>query len=355
VKPKHAWMSVGVVALALGGLSAPAAGAATVKVANGAVVFTAAPGEVNDVQSRPGRSPLAELTITDAGAPVTARAGCTQVDAHTATCPQPPSVLTITTGDGDDRVFVDEDGGLSGLTVNGGIGNDVLLIGSGVGFSPALDGGSGDDQLVVSNNGGGTPVMHGGGGNDSLSVPESGGGLMYGDDGNDTLEFAATGTAELHGGNGADQLILTDSNLFLPPMLNGEGGADTYSFPSERRFLPETIVPSPGTDTLDQTEGEFPIDFSAATCPGCVETVIGSEFDDHIVGDGSAQTILGGSGADTLDGGGGADVLSGQTGDDSIISRDADRDSVSCDGGIDAVIADRLDVVSRACESVDRG
>jgi hypothetical protein len=55
-----------------------------------------------------------------------------------------------------------------------------------------------------------------------------------------------------------------------------------------------------------------------------------------------------------LDGGGGADVIDGQAGDDAIGSRDGAFDVVRCGGGTDAVVADRIDLVNRDCETVSR-
>jgi hypothetical protein len=56
-----------------------AASASTIAVVDGTAVFTGAPGEVNDVQMVPPFEAPATLKITDAGAALTAGAGCTQM------------------------------------------------------------------------------------------------------------------------------------------------------------------------------------------------------------------------------------------------------------------------------------
>ena len=114
--------------------------------------FIAAPGEVN------------QLTIVggglfhDAGAPVTAGVGCTQIDANTATCPARYAYAEL--GDENDVAWLtDGDAGVNGgpgddLIVGshfadaelGGDGNDVLIGGRG---ADELDGGNGDDRIYA--------------------------------------------------------------------------------------------------------------------------------------------------------------------------------------------------------------
>ena len=52
------------------------------------------------------------------------------------------------------------------------------------------------------------------------------------------------------------------------------------------------------------------------------ENVRGSDFDDHLVGDGSANTLRGNDGDDLLEGGGGADSMRGNEGNDTLYGGD---------------------------------
>jgi hypothetical protein len=69
-------------------------------------------------------------------------------------------------------------------------------------------------------------------------------------------------------------------------------------------------------------------------------------------GTAGADVLRGGAGNDWLSGGAGRDVLSGGAGNDALDAVDGARDVVRCGPGYDQVTADRLDVVSRDCESV---
>ena len=332
-----------VVAAGIVPVQAASASAATIEVVDGTAVFTAAPGEANNVRAGTLAAPdTVSLKVIDAGAPLTAGPGCQQLDANSAWCPDPPAgpfqpllPLTMRLGDGNDRANVD-DRGTRAVTINGESGNDTIHFGSGEGTSPTLDGGSGDDDLSTTNNGEGTPVLRGGSGDDVLRIGGLGGGLAYGDDGDDRLVYSAL--------SGPSSTI----------RLDGGHGNDRYSFPLG--YVPGVVVPGPGLDTLDQSAVTFlPLFIDMATCPACFERVIGSPNDDQITGDARGQVILGGDGADTIDGRGGHDVLAGGAGDDTIDAQDGAIDGVDCGAGVDTVTADRFDLVSRSCETRVRG
>lgn len=325
------------------GLTAAMASAATVAVVDGTVVFTAAPEEVNDVRAGTIATRSAPaLTVIDTGAPLIAGSGCQSVDADTAWCPEPfedPRPLVVSAGDGNDHVIVD-DFMRRDVRISGGTGNDTLHAGSSIAGAPVLDGGPGDDVVSTAENGNGNPTLRGGAGDDVLTIGEMGGGTALGGDGNDRIIFE---------GDAAQ----------IPVRLDGGAGDDTYTF-GAGQFLPGAMVPGPGIDTLDQSDSAvppflFPLTFDMSACPGCVERVIGTSGADRITGDGRGQEILGGDGNDTLDGGGGPDVISAQGGDDTVNSRDGSVDIVLCGDGADTVTADRIDVVSRTCETVRRG
>jgi Ca2+-binding RTX toxin-like protein len=334
-------------AVAVGGvlIGAQVASAATVEVVDGTLVFTAAPGEANDVRAGGLVFPGFETThIQDLGAPLTAIGpGCVQLDAHDAVCPEEDRYslrpLVVDTGGGDDQ-FHEDEANVRFVTIRTGPGNDTVAVGSSISIKGEVDGGPGDDTLSVYNNGGGSTVLHGDRGNDTLVLGEQEGGFLFGDKGN-------------------DHLIARYPGSFAPEVLNGGDGNDTYTFRQLYAVLaPGLIVPGRGFDTLDESDntGRYgALTFDMNTCPKCVERVIGTQADDRITGDSNPQVIQGGEGDDVLDGGGGPDIIAGQDGDDTITSRDGMFDAVGCGAGLDAVLADRIDLVSRDCETVNRG
>jgi Ca2+-binding RTX toxin-like protein len=317
---------------------ASAASASTLKVVDGRAVFTGAPGEANDVQMVPPFT-LGTLTITDAGAPLTAGAGCTQIDAYSAFCAEDtaaPLPLDVATGDGNDNVNL-LDFLFRKISVTGGRGDDKLYVSSHTGTPAHIDGGPGNDDLKVDLQLGAEPVLRGGTGDDTVSIVNALGGLAYGDAGNDRLVYRGF-TQGFH----------------FPLVLDGGAGNDTYAF--EYQFVPTAMVAGSGLDTLDESTanaqalGSFTFDL--LTCPGCADRVIGTAQADRITGDSKAQTIQGGDGDDVLDGGGGTDTISGEAGNDTITSRDGKPDVVTCGAGTDTVAADGRDTVSPDCESV---
>jgi Ca2+-binding RTX toxin-like protein len=320
-----------------------AAGAAKIEVVDGTAVFSAAPGEANDLRAGTRANPDSEgrtLKVTDAGATLTAGAGCEQIDAHNAWCPEPllnGMPLLVRTGDRNDHVVVDDFFERAVVNVRGEGGNDDLHVGSSVGTSPVVDGGAGDDMLSTATNNAGIPVLRGAGGDDRLALDEARGGQAVGGDGDDRILYTgfspAPGTLRLDGGDGNDVY--------------------TFSF----GFVPAAMQAGPGIDTLDQSDLAFPrpLEFNMADCPGCVEIVLGSSLDDIITGDRNSQAIFGGEGDDQLYGGSGPDVISGQDGDDTLTSRDNSLDVVRCgDGDDDTATVDRRDLVSRTCENLVR-
>lgn len=326
-------------ALGVGLIFAAAAPAQAAKIAvvGGTAVFTAANNETNIIQA--GSADGIALTVSDSGAKLIAGAGCVQLTLNSASCAEPadgPRPLTIDAGNLGDTITVSEFASRP-VTILGKGGDDTALVSSHVGSSPTIDGGAGNDTLTANMNSNEAPTLIGGTGDDELFLSRTDGGQAIGGDGDDRIRYLG-------------------SNLFQSLSLNGGGGDDTYVF--ERDFRPASMVAGPGQDTLDQSAwpGFFGsgLSFDLATCLGCVETVIGSAFDDQISGDNAAQTIFGGDGNDTISGGGGRDRLSGDGGDDTITAADNKADVVNCGAGLDSVFKDRLDVINADCETVTR-
>ena len=228
---------------------------------------------------------------------------------------------------------------LAASFVAGDAGNDLLLGGAG---DDSLEGGSGDD------------VLRGGAGADSLE----------GDGGADTLEGGA-GNDLLRGGAGIDTLlgedgddrIVVDAFGEADAIVDGGQGFDVVDFSDTRAPQPSLTGAQVGV-TFELGVGIGP-GVPAVNPFVNVEGVIGTAFDDTLIGHASVasllaggdgndllragaggDTILGGDGADTLVAGGGVDRLAGGAGDDTY---EVDGMSAvlveAADGGRDVTIA----------------
>ena len=216
-------------------------------------------------------------------------------------------------GDGDDSLV----GQLGNDTLEGAGGNDVLIGGVG---DDVLKGGAGDDYIE---GGSGADRMDGGSGVDTLSyrhdttgvVVDLGGSASGGEAQGDTI----TGFENVIGGSGDDVLTGTSYNNVLEggggaDRLNGGGGFDTADYSSSKEAVTVDLINGYGAG--GDAEGD--------TYVG-IESIIGSEFDDHLIGPGanagweSSLSGLGGDDVlvgtekfgDILDGGVGNDTLKG--------------------------------------------
>ena len=242
---------------ALGALlaTAPAAGAASVRVTAGKVRYVGA-GEANRVQV--ARGPDGEFTVADPAARVSVGAGCQSTGRSTAVCNGQITGVTIVGAGGADRLsapFLDVP-----VTLDGGDGSDVLV------------GGGGDDLLDADD------------GNDTL-IGQGGRDELRGDDGNDSLD----------GGPGADVI---------------DGGANTDTDDYSSATGPLSVDLDGNAD--DGTAGE------GDRVEADVDRVTGGPFDDRIAAISGTHTLIGGAGNDVLAGGSGVDRLEGDAGDDRL-------------------------------------
>lgn len=265
--------------------------------------FQAAPGEVNHVTVTSAADPPAyqpRLTFTDTGAPLEAGAGCTQLDAHSATCTGYDLVAKVDAGDGDDTV---EGPG----TLIGGPGNDVLRGGS------VEQGGPGDDQLYASDSG---SLLDGGPGRDQIT----------GGAGNDTF--------------------LDDGPAGEQDVVDGGAGSDTASYAGRTTAVSVSLLqPLAGEDQLSS-----------------IENLTGGSGPDQLTGDAGANrlsggpgddVLSGGDGNDSLDGGPGADRLDGGAGADKLFpGDDRARNLVACGDGSDHVAPEPNTLVGSDCELI---
>jgi len=202
-------------------------------------------------------------------------------------------------------------GGTSaGDILNATAGNDYV---EGMAGDDSVSAGSGNDTVY---GGTGRDTVAGGDGNDQL----------FGDDGDDRL-FGGAGADTLFGGAGNDLLV------------GGAGG--------------DSIVGGSGLDIIDYSasDGAISVDLLSGAASGGhaagdtlngVDGIVGSAFNDTLMGkDAEALTgndiywdvLDGGAGNDSIDGRGGSDELSGGAGADTILGGSGNDTAV---GGIGA-------------------
>ena len=176
------------------------------------------------------------------------------------------------------KVFVDVQ---SGATLTGSYLDEILIGGAG---TDTLNGNAGNDILL------------GGAGNDSLNGGE-GNDILVGGAGNDTL----------NGGAGNDTASYIDSTAGVTVTVNGNNQATGGA----------------GTDSLSN-----------------MENLVGSMFNDSLMGDGNANVLSGLAGSDILSGGGGDDLLFGGADGDTLTGgggKDTFKWGAGDIGGVDVI------------------
>ncbi|HEV8391554.1 MAG TPA: type I secretion C-terminal target domain-containing protein [Dongiaceae bacterium] len=243
-------------------------------------------------------------------------------------------------------------GGAGDDSITGGAGNDTLATGTGL---DTIIAGKGDDTLVLKGNLTAADKIDGGIGNDKLVLDGNyAGGVIFGtktvlnvetivvSDGNDyslTLNNATNSKTLLVDG----RALTAGSNLILNGAAETSGALTVFGGAADDVLTggkgKDTFVGGAGGDTINGGLGIDTVTYADATsaigvsvvAPGSgigdgkndiltnVEIVIGSEFDDTIVGDGIINRIEGGLGNDKLTAGAGNDVLLGGDGNDTLI------------------------------------
>ncbi|HWK28339.1 MAG TPA: calcium-binding protein [Solirubrobacter sp.] len=354
-------------------VSPAVASAGTVTAENGALVFRAAPGEVNDLFINDEGTEI----VFDDNVALTAAGGlCTRGEYEPAgrlRCTPQPGGVRAELGDGDDvaRLGMGWTPGTP-LTIDGGPGNDQL---SGYAGPETLIGGDGNDVLKGNQ---GDDHLFGGPGNDTL---EGGDGAdeVRGGEGDDTV--GGGGTAQyadiIDGGPGRDTL---DQYEYSGPATTGVvkltlgGGADDGR-PGENDDVTNVEVVKLLV-AADITPGAGPVELSVFRTLALPSRLVGTDqadlltgfdYDDTILGGAGDDTIIGGYGNDTINPGPGRDTVNADAvaacnflecrpayGNDTIDARDGEVDTITCGVGQDKVLADTIDVVAPDCETVER-
>lgn len=189
---------------------------------------------------------------------------------------------TLRGGLGDDRL----DGGAGRNLLLGGEGHDSLASGYGT-QGDTLEGWSGNDELI---GGPAADALHGGAGRD----------LIRGAAGNDWIDAGADDDY-VDGGAGDDTLI------------GGSHGVsgDTLGYTNRQAAVRVSLASSDAQDTggagIDRISG--------------FENLLGSSFNDLLIGDDNPNYLDAGPGADTICGGLGPDFLIGGAGADTFLFR----------------------------------
>ncbi len=142
---------------------------------------------------------------------------------------------------------------------------------------------------------------------------------------NDALGDTFTNIENLTGSFYADTLIGNASNNILSGgrgnnVLEGLGGADSFIGGTDTDTVSYVHSAAGVVSSLTTVFGAGPAVVQSNDALGdtytSIENMIGTDFADTLIGDGSNNSIAGGLGGDTLEGMGGADVLDGGAGTD---------------------------------------
>ncbi len=219
----------------------------------------------------------------------------------------------VNAGAGDDTVF----GGDGNDRLDGGDGNDMLRGEEG---NDRLYGGDGNDWLYGDL---GNDWLWGGRGDDAL-FGDIGNDTLFGDEGDDLL-WGGTGDDRLEGGNGNDIADGGDGNdLFIAGMGNdiyyGKEGTDTVSYKNaEGKVYVALNIPMGAHGAVKGIDGQSNL-IEESTVSGRdmlfeIENVIGSRFNDSIIGNDATNRLEGGDGNDLMMAIGNDTLIGGSGGD----------------------------------------
>ncbi|MGE0241312.1 MAG: calcium-binding protein [Parvibaculaceae bacterium] len=168
----------------------------------------------------------------------------------------------------------------------------------GDGGANVLSGRAGNDGLF---GGGGNDRLFGGDGNDNLHG-DAGSDDLRGDAGDDLI-FGGAGIDSLQGGEGDDALIAGAG----ADDIDGGAGNDTVYYGTSTSRVAVNLTTGQGL--YGEAAGDSIVN---------VENVVGSGYDDVLIGDAKTNWLIGDDGNDKLAGRGGDDLLSGGAGKDTL-------------------------------------
>ncbi len=214
-----------------------------------------------------------------------------------------------------------------------------------------LDGAPGDD------------ILRGRAGNDTL-IGGAGADVLDGGDGSDTASYSGStsavqvdlsGALSSTGGDAEGDTFIDVENLIgsrYSDVLRGDAGANTLDGGRGNDRLEggagaDRLIGGDGQDIADysRSDAAVNVDLSTGTATGgdaagdvlqSIEGVSGSEFDDVLKGDASANVLEGNGGDDKLTGGSGNDRLYGGAGNDQLFGGGG-ADLIDGGAGVDSV------------------
>ena len=233
-----------------------------------------------------GTSQVEAITVTDSGPlEVIVNGASSQFDSSQVT-----AINIFAYGDNDTILINSLTSGKT-VQVFGGGGNDTLRVDSSVTSGVMLNGGDGNDLLV---GGSGNDLLIGGLGNDWLNGGD-GSDSVTGGAGNDVYAFSGAT------GNQTDTVVESV----------GEG-TDTLNFTA----LTTSVTVNLTSDTTLATMAQRIVKVGSAGQSTHFENVFGGSANDFISGNAANNGLIGNGGNDTLNGGDGNDYLDGGDGND---------------------------------------
>ena len=199
----------------------------------------------------------------------------------------------------------------------------------------ALSGSAFNDTLRGTS---GAETLWGQAGNDSLGSG-GGGDHLYGGDGNDTL-LGGTAAETLSGDDGADSLTGSDGNDSLyggagNDTLNGGAGADSLDGGNNTDLLSYAGATAAVLVNLG-TPGSN-LGWAKGDVLTSIEQIIGSSYNDTLIGMSGTPTLYGGAGNDSVQGLSGTNALYGGT-DNDTVQGNTGADQLWGDDGNDLVV-----------------
>jgi hypothetical protein len=335
--------------------------AATVSTSGTTYVFSADPGEGNDVQFF---QDAVSITIHDFNAPVTAdaaaiAAGCVQgpppADPNTVTCPSAGITgVTFNLGDQDDDFDASNDATVTiPQTVNGGDGTEQIATSSRT--ADLVHGDAGNDSIF----------------GDSFGLPEGGADQLFGDAGNDSImsgrgNDTSSGGADddfISGGPDADRITgdAGDDQLTGGPGEGNPANPDSGDDISGGAGIDNARYSDSTSDdalviqlTLDDVANDGLAGENDNVHSDVEDAQVSAPNPATMTGTAGINSLSGGGGNDTIDAAAGNDFVFANNGNDTVNANDGFADRVECGLGADTANVDEFDQVGQNCETVTR-
>lgn len=245
--------------------------------------------------------------------------------------------------------------------IDGGVGNDKIILGPShgvVGAFSVVTGGVGNDSIV---GGAGSDLIYGGAGNDTITAGD-GDDLVFGDDGDVQSESVrgpskpTDGRDSISGGNGLDILIGSGESDTIEggahnDLILGDGGVVFFTSPAA--FKSRANVKSLADGGVSETDKPLAVFNDILHGDAGADVIFAGAGNDTVEGGTENDTIFGESGFDTIDAGAGVDTVFGDAGkfvggkavpggdgNDDVIHGGAGNDALYGNGGNDKIFGD---------------